>query len=91
MPITKSAKKALRQNIKKKALNTRYKRRFRALIKEFRKNITANNLEDAKKSLPQIFKALDKAAKHGTIKKNTAGRYKSRLSKKLNLPPQATA
>lgn len=90
MPITKSAKKALRQNIKKKALNTRYKRRFRALIKEFRKNISTDNLEDAKKLLPQIFKALDKAVKHGTIKKNTAGRYKSRLSKKL-IPPKVRA
>ena len=88
MPITKSAKKALKQNIKRKALNTRYKRRFRLLIKEFRKNITANNLKDAKKELPQIFKALDKAVKHGTIKKNTASRYKSRLSKKLNPPNQ---
>jgi len=92
MPITKSAIKALKQSVKKKELNLRYKRRFRRLIKEFRENVLKSNIEDAKKKLPLIFKALDKAAKHGSIKKNTANRYKSRLSKRLSPEtPSATA
>jgi small subunit ribosomal protein S20 len=90
MPITKGAKKALRQSLKKRELNLRYKRRFRGLVKEFRDNVLKSNIEDAKKKLPLIFKALDKAAKHGTIKKNTASRYKARLSRKIS-PPTSKA
>jgi len=38
-------------------------------------------IEEAKKLLPKLYKALDKAAKVGLIKKNTASRKKSRLTK----------
>jgi len=33
--------------------------------------------------LPQIYKSLDKAAKTGLIKKNTASRKKSRMAKAI--------
>ncbi len=84
MPITKSAKKALRQNKKRRLLNLRYKRKFKALIKEFRKTVAAKDIKKAEQILYSVYKAVDKAAKHGTIKKNTASRYKSRLSKSLH-------
>ena len=79
MPITKSAEKALRQNAKRKVLNIRYKQNFRVLIKDYRK-IVKTEANKAKEILPKIYQALDKATKHGTIKKNTASRYKSRLT-----------
>ncbi len=41
----------------------------------------AGNKEEAKEMLPQSMRAIDKAAKRGIIKKNTAARKKSRLSK----------
>ena len=44
---------------------------------------------EAKKLLPEIYKALDKAAKVGVIKKNNASRRKSRLTKLIDLPAQA--
>ena len=85
MPITRSAKKALRQNIKRKKRNLIYKKKMKKLIKEVRMLVSEKKTEEAKKLLPQIYKALDKAAKTGVIKKNTASRKKSRITKLLNL------
>ena len=81
MPIKQNAKKALRQNIKRAAINQIYKDNFRGLIKQTGKTVSA---DEAKKLAISAQKALDKAAKHGTIKKNTASRKLSRLMKKVN-------
>lgn len=81
MPITKSAKKALRQNVKRRARNIVYKKKMRGLIKKIRGLVSEKKNEEAKKLLPQVYKALDKSAKVGVIKKNTASRKKSRLTK----------
>lgn len=83
MPVTKSAKKALRQSIKRKARNLVYKRKIKALLKKARTLALAKKIEDARTLLPEIYKALDKAAKVGVIKKNTASRKKSRVAKLL--------
>jgi len=83
MAITKSAKKALRQSIRRKARNLIYKNKIRGLLKKARLFIVEKKLEEAKKLLPAIYKALDKAAKVGVIKKNAASRKKSRLAKFL--------
>lgn len=83
MPITKSAKKALRQSKRKKVQNTKRKFAFRSTIKEFRKAVAAKDFAKAKELLPKVYKTLDKASKTKTIKKNTASRLKSRLSKHL--------
>jgi len=84
MPITKSAKKALRQNIKRRTKNIRRKKKIKNLMKEVKLLVSQNKIQEAKKLLPQIYKALDKTAKVGTIKKNTAARKKSRLTILLN-------
>ena len=80
MPILKSAKKALRQSFKKKAGNLIYKNKIKALFKEVKSLVAQKKTEDVKKLLPQIYKALDKAAKVGVIKKNNASRRKSRIA-----------
>lgn len=80
MPITTSAKKALRQSKTKKAHNDRRKRLYRNAVKEFKKAITAKEFDMAKTLLPKVYKTLDKAAKSNTIAKNKASRTKSRLS-----------
>lgn len=80
MPITKSAKKALRQSQRRRKKNLIYKAKIKNLIKEIRGLLLAKKIEEAKKLLPQIYKAFDKAAKVGVIKKNTAARRKSRIS-----------
>ena len=81
MPITKSAKKALRQNERRRLRNLRYKKKIKELTKALRKTIENKDKERAKELLSQVYKILDKAAKVGVIKKNTASRKKSRLSK----------
>lgn len=83
MPITKSAKKALRQNLKRRAGNIRQKAKVKDLLKQIRILISQKKAEEAKKLLPQIYKVLDKAAKTGLIKKNTASRKKSRLTRAI--------
>lgn len=84
MPITKSAKKALRQNKKRRKNNIAKKRNIKDLIKQVDASIKEKKTDEAKKILPQIYKALDKTAKTGTMKKNTASRKKSRLTKLIN-------
>lgn len=84
MPITQSAKKALRQSKKRNLQNLAFKRKFKLAVKEFRQEVGAKSLEKAKNLLPTVYQAVDKAAKKGVIKKNTASRYKSRLTQLLN-------
>ncbi len=84
MPITKSAKKALRQNVKRRARNIRKKRKVKDLVKEVKSLVSQNKTEEAKKLIPKTYKALDKAAKTGLIKKNTASRKKSRITILIN-------
>jgi small subunit ribosomal protein S20 len=81
MPITKSAKKALRASIRRKRFNDRRKKTLKDTERRTLKLVSAGKRSDAEKSLPILFKAVDKATKHGTIKKNTAARKKSRFSK----------
>lgn len=81
MPLTKSAKKALRQSLKRMGRNLQYKKKIKALLKEARLLVAQKKIQEAKSLLPQISKTLDKAAKVGVIKKNTASRKKSRISK----------
>ncbi len=81
MPITKSAKKALRQNIRRKKTNLQRKKKIKNLLKEVKSLVSQKKIEEAKKLLPPFYKALDKAVKKGIIKKNTASRKKSRITK----------
>lgn len=83
MPIIKSAKKALRQNVKGKIRNLKRKNAMKNLVKQTRKLETTKQKEEALKFLPSLYKAIDKAAKRGIIKKNAASRKKSRLTKLL--------
>jgi len=81
MTITKSAKKALRQSKRKRVFNLRRSNKMKNLIKQIRLLVKDKKKEEAKKLLSDAYKAIDKAAKRGVIKKNTASRKKSRLTK----------
>lgn len=81
MPITSSAKKALRQNKTRHARNLIKKDGYKKVVVKYRKLIAAKSADEAKKFLPLVFKALDKAAKTKVIEKNKASRLKSRLAK----------
>lgn len=83
MPITTSAKKALRGSKRKRVFNLRRKSTIDDLTKDLRKLIAAKDSTGAEKLMPSVYKALDKAAKIGYIKANTASRFKSRSMKAL--------
>jgi ribosomal protein S20 len=76
MAITKSAKKANRVAKRRRVFNVRRKRILHDSVKAARASAD-------EKLLPSAFKAIDKAAKHGTISKNAASRTKSRLVKTI--------
>ena len=80
MPITKSAKKALRQSEVKRVYNLRRKKKMDDAVKEIKKLIAGKKVTEAKKLLPKAYQAIDKAAKGNTIKKNKASRSKSQVS-----------
>jgi small subunit ribosomal protein S20 len=83
MAITTSAKKAHRASLKKHVFNVRRKRALTTTTKEVRKGITAGDAVAASASLSAAYKAIDKAAKRGVIKKNAASRKKSRLAQAI--------
>jgi small subunit ribosomal protein S20 len=80
MPITKSAKKAIRGSLRKKAFNDQRKKALKEIIKKIEK-IAKTDKTEATKMLSLAFAAIDKAAKVGVVKKNNAARKKSRLSR----------
>ena len=57
---------------------------MKSVIKQYKKLAGEGKKEEAKKYLSQVYKKLDKLAKVDFIKKNTASRMKSRLSKLIN-------
>ena len=79
MPITASAKKALRQNRTRRGRNTGRKTSYKKAVAGFRKLAAAKDA-GADAALVAAYKALDKAAKANVIKKNKADRLKSRLA-----------
>ena len=82
MPNTKSAEKAYRQSIRRRARNTARIGAYKNIVKEFRKAAAANP-KQAKEMLARLQQKLDKAAKSGVIKKNKASRLKSGAAKLL--------
>jgi len=83
MAITSSAKKALRASKRKRVFNLRRQVAIETPLRAFKKFVIAKNAAEAKALIPSLYKALDKAAKTGAIKANTASRRKSRLMKAL--------
>jgi len=84
MPIIKSAKKALRQSKRRKIRNVQRKEKIKSLFKEVKSLVSQRKIEGAKKLLPKVYELLDKAAKTGLIKKNTASRKKSRMARLIS-------
>jgi small subunit ribosomal protein S20 len=80
MAITKNAKKAVRSSERKRVYNLRRTTAMREVVKSVRKSAAAGTVTDATADLAKAYKAIDKAAKRGVIKANTAARKKSRLA-----------
>lgn len=78
-----SAVKAHRQTIKRTAHNRELRSRLRTALKAIRAALDAGNAGDAKAALSKTFSIVDKMSGKGIIHDNAAGRYKSRLVKRV--------
>lgn len=78
-----SAVKAHRQTIKRTTHNRELRSRLRTALKTIRAAHDAGKHEDVKAALSQTFSIVDKMAGKGIIHDNAAGRYKSRIAKRL--------
>jgi small subunit ribosomal protein S20 len=83
MPIKQNAKKALRQAKKHALANFKVKETLKNAVKAAKKAGQTGE-KNTVELLRAAQQALDKAAKKGVIKKNTASRKLSRLAKQLS-------
>ena len=80
---TKSALKANRQNVKRRLHNRELRSKLRTALKAIRASLDGKDFEGAKTALSQTVSIVDKMATKGIIHRNTASRYKSRLSARV--------
>ena len=83
MPNLSAAKKSLRADERKRLYNLRRNRAVKSHVKDVLDSVKSGNLDKAQESLPLAYKAIDKAAKRGILKRNTAARRKSSLAKAI--------
>ena len=84
MPHHKSAVKRVRTNEKRRQRNVAGRTRVRRAVRTFR---SSTDPKAADSLLREAISELDRAAKHGIIKRATADRQKSRLAKSRNRRP----
>jgi len=78
-----SAKKRVRQNETRNALNRFRKRKMRDAVKEVLEKIAHGTIDEAKAAFKSAARVIDRTASKGTIHKNQAARRKSRLNARL--------
>ena len=84
MPNHKSAEKRVRQTVKRNAVNTSNKSRLRTQIKKLRVALSSGDKQLSRELLNPTISTIDKAVNKGILHKNTAARYKSRLTSHVN-------
>ena len=84
-----SAIKRYRQSQKRRLINQMSRHKLKTQLKKLRAAIADGKAADAKAMLPATFGVIDRSVQKGVIKKNSAGRYKSRLTKSVNAIPAA--
>ena len=77
----KSAEKRVRQNVKRNEINRSNRSKLRTQIKSLRAALASNDKDRSNELLNPTVSLIDKAVNKGLIHKNTAARYKSRLTK----------
>lgn len=88
MPVTKSAEKRVRQNIKRYRRNLKAKQRVKSDIRSLIESIASGNAKTIAERLNKAQSSVDKAAKNKIIHKNKAARIKSSLAKKAAAKPK---
>ena len=80
----KSAEKRVRQNVKRNEINRSNRSKLRTQIKKLRAALSAADKKQSGELLNPTVSIIDKAVNKGLIHKNTAARYKSRLTKHVS-------
>jgi small subunit ribosomal protein S20 len=80
----KSVLKRAAQSITRAAVNRSNRTRVRSMMKSFRSAVGSGDAAAASKLLSPTISAIDRAVTKGVLEKNTANRYKSRLSLACN-------
>jgi small subunit ribosomal protein S20 len=78
-----SAQKRVRQEERRTEFNRKNKTRLRHSIRAMRKALTSKDASAANELLGTTFSMIDRSARSGIIKRNTAARYKSRIHAKV--------
>ncbi len=91
MANTYSALKRVRQETRRTEINQMRKTRLRHQIRTMRRLLDKKDGAAATAALSQTFSMVDRAARWGIIKKNTAARYKSRMHARLKSLTAAAA
>lgn len=84
MPIKHAALKEIRKDRKRRLRNQATRSSLRTMMRQLHELLKAQQLDDAGALLRRVAKAYDHAAAKGLIHRNTAARYKSRLTLQLN-------
>jgi small subunit ribosomal protein S20 len=79
-----SAVKAHRQTLKRTTHNRNLRSRLRTALKSIRAALDGGKTAEAKAALSATFSIIDKMSNKGIIHDNAAGRYKSRLVKRIS-------
>jgi small subunit ribosomal protein S20 len=79
-----SALKRARQTEKRTVRNRANSSRLRSTLRNMRESLAKGDQQAADQVFRQTVSALDKAVQKGVLHENTASRYKSRLSARLN-------
>lgn len=79
-----SAKKRVRQNLKRRARNRARKEAIKVEVKAFQSLLAAGDASKAAEQLKKVVSRLDRVASKNTIHKNAAARKRARLTRKLN-------
>lgn len=84
MAHTLSAKKRIRQNLKRRARNRWRKGQIKEAVKAFEASLKSGDPKKMDEALRVCYKTLDRVAARGTVHKNAAARTKARLARARN-------
>ncbi len=86
-----SAKKRVRQNAKRQALNRARRSMLKTKMRKCNETLARGKADDAGRIVTETVRMLDRAANRGTLHRNAAARRKSRLARRLNALAQKAA
>jgi small subunit ribosomal protein S20 len=86
-----SAKKRIRQNVKRRARNRWRMKAMKSAIKTFLDKLAHGSVDDARGAYREAASTIDRTAQHGVIHRNQAARRKSRLNARLKAKALAKA